>query len=372
MPRLTVPKSPGCGTTRLLVVLVLPVCGPEEHNANDKQRDAEPKPGEGQTRAGSKDCGEDETLRYHDDSPSDQVPSVSPVAPVSRFPHAETPIPSLRHTSIASEDGRSSLVEECNETRQLPAHAGAETPVGNCATGKRRRRGRRRKARSMGRYPFLEASNAYQEFVRPFVADLTHKARGRKLRMIARALADRGVTSHPAKWGEREIGALVGWMKDGGFEPEYQAKLLQYVRGLLRFAGNPVLERMTGARIVRLPQGREARLCQERPLVRGDDGQARRSLELGCGSGPVRRRLLLPHGPPRQGAPTRSARGPRYLAVDSDHRASERRRRIGLGGRAHRDLLVRAAARPRLPRCEGAARARSRLGPAEGRTPHPE
>ena len=40
----------------------------------------------------------------------------------------------------------------------------------------------------MGRYPLLEASNAYLEFVRPFVADLTHRERGRKLRMLAKAL----------------------------------------------------------------------------------------------------------------------------------------------------------------------------------------
>ena len=46
-------------------------------------------------------------------------------------------------------------------------------------------------------------------------------------------------------------------MKESGFEPEYQAKLLQYVRGLLRFVGNPVLDRMKGARIVRLPSKAE-------------------------------------------------------------------------------------------------------------------
>lgn len=161
------------------------------------------------------------------------------------------------HVGSASDDGERSLAGQQHESRQLPANAGAETPVGKGATGKRHRRGRKRKARSVGRYPFLEASNAYLEFVRPFVAELTAKERGRKLRMIARALADRGITTHPAKWGEREIGAFVGWMKESGFEPEYQAKLVQYVRGLLRFAGNPVLERMTGARIVRLPRKAE-------------------------------------------------------------------------------------------------------------------
>ena len=62
----------------------------------------------------------------------------------------------------------------------------------------------------MGRYPFLEASSAYLEFVRPFIADLTAKERGRKLAMIGRAMAERGVSMHPAKWGEREIGAFVG------------------------------------------------------------------------------------------------------------------------------------------------------------------
>jgi integrase len=117
----------------------------------------------------------------------------------------------------------------------------------------------------MGRYPFLEASNAYLEFVRPFVADLTAKERSRKLWMIGRTMADRGISMHPAKWGEREIGAFVAWMKESGFEPQYQAKLIQYVRGLLRFVGNPVLERMKGAKIVRLP------LKAEKPVYAKDD-----------------------------------------------------------------------------------------------------
>src|SRR5438105_8035278 len=41
-------------------------------------------------------------------------------------------------------------------------------------------------------------------------------------------------------------------MKESRFEPEYQSNLMQDVCGLLRFVGNPVLERMKGARIVRL------------------------------------------------------------------------------------------------------------------------
>ncbi len=109
----------------------------------------------------------------------------------------------------------------------------------------------------MGRYPFLEASSAYLEFVRPFIADLTAKERGGKLAMIGRALVERGVSAHPSKWGDAEIGAFVAWMKESGFKPEYQVKLLQYVRGLPRFVGNPVLERMKGAKIVRLPRKAE-------------------------------------------------------------------------------------------------------------------
>src|SRR6266487_621229 len=46
--------------------------------------------------------------------------------PLDRGLHAETSIPPYWHISSASEDGESSLVEDWNETQQLPAGAGAE------------------------------------------------------------------------------------------------------------------------------------------------------------------------------------------------------------------------------------------------------
>src|SRR5947199_9767481 len=154
-----------------------------------------------------------------------------PLRRASPRDHAETSIPPYRHIPSASEDGESSLVEDWNETQQLPAGAGAETPVGKGATGKRSRRGRRRKARSMGRYPFLTATDAYLRFVRPYLAASTFAVRRRGLRYLARTFEDLGArggvrTTNPARFGEAEIGALVAWMRERRLGLDYQAKLI--------------------------------------------------------------------------------------------------------------------------------------------------
>ncbi len=122
------------------------------------------------------------------------------------------------------------------------------------------KRGRRRRGRSMGRFPFVEASQSYLDFIRPYVAEETFNVRERGYRYLAEVfngLHEKGLTdsTNPAKFTEKEIGAFVAWMRENEFGLTYQHKLLNVLVGnLLGYIGNPVLERMKAARFVRLPR----------------------------------------------------------------------------------------------------------------------
>jgi integrase/recombinase XerD len=111
----------------------------------------------------------------------------------------------------------------------------------------------------MGRYPFLEASESYLADVRPFLAPATFAVRRRDLRRLARLFEDlhaKGAlsTTNPKLFGEAEIGALIAHMRERGHELTYQAKTLAHLGSLLTHVGNPILERMRNAKIVRLPR----------------------------------------------------------------------------------------------------------------------
>src|SRR5213079_3586211 len=58
--------------------------------------------------------------------------------------------------------------------------------------------------------------------------------------------------------------------------------------------------------------------------------------------------------------------------MDLEYRASEGRGRMGRVGRTYRDFPVRAASCPRFPGGSDSEAPRSRSGPVEGRSPHPE
>ena len=134
-----------------------------------------------------------------------------------------------------------------------------------CAKQSKRKRGRPRKLRSMGRYPWIPCMNAYLDVVRPFYGDKTYSVMQRGLRRIGRAfqeLRDSGKvsTTNPNKLQAGDIQAFVEWMnkcptKTGtGLNPSTQAGYLGYLTNLLRWVENPVLDRMKTLRYIRLPQ----------------------------------------------------------------------------------------------------------------------
>lgn len=176
--------------------------------------------------------------------------------------HAETPIIPEGHSPTASEDGESSLVGQQHEPRQLPAGAGAETPVGKGATGFRRKRGRKR---AMPRDPFLSAARRYLDDLRPFRAPLTLEQLRRDLRTIARDLwhlrrEGKLANVRPEAINEEDVSALLLYWRTRPtrygrpMDPTSQAHLFRALKTFLEWSGNGVVVRMKAQGHVRFPR----------------------------------------------------------------------------------------------------------------------
>src|SRR6266581_4008348 len=127
--------------------------------------------------------------------------------------------------------------------------------------GKRgHRRGRKRKARSMGRPlkdPFGAAAARYLDKVGPFRSEYTIKELRRKLRHIGAMLHDlhmNGViqSMEPKRFERETIGALLVWMRQKGFSSEYQAKILVHLGLVLDSVQNNVIRELRALKM--LPQ----------------------------------------------------------------------------------------------------------------------
>jgi len=135
----------------------------------------------------------------------------------------------------------------------LRKHAHASTGVSRdfdtgraCGSVVRKRQGRPRRARSMGRYPFLIRLKAYLKEIEPYRAASTLANEGRTLRRIHTALGGlhqvgKVSTTDPGKLGEHDLGAFVMWMRSEGFDVNTQVKYLQFLRNLTMWSGNPLM-----------------------------------------------------------------------------------------------------------------------------------
>lgn len=158
------------------------------------------------------------------------------------------------HVNTGGEDGDNSPPGDNNET-QTYTHLGRRGRSGH--------KGRKRRPRSMGRYPFLTRLRVFLEEVRPFYAPLSHQGLGRQLRQIHRVLQElkaKGlvITTSPGAIGQREIGALLDWMnaRDGlrtrPLSARTQKMLLSALSVFLEHVGNPILAQMRSRHMIRL------------------------------------------------------------------------------------------------------------------------
>lgn len=114
---------------------------------------------------------------------------------------------------------------------------------------KKRNGGRRRGARSMGRYPLKTTARKYMEANRTFLAESTYAERERKLRAIADRFGELckenpELEKDPEKWTEREVSAILLDWKKRGLSLGTQKKNLGHIHAVLKYVGNGALEKM--------------------------------------------------------------------------------------------------------------------------------
>jgi integrase/recombinase XerD len=113
----------------------------------------------------------------------------------------------------------------------------------------KKQKGRPRRGRSMGRYPFLTYSRKYLETVGSIYAEATVKELDRRLRRTARdlqSLKEKGLidTTDPKKMGEKEVSAYMRLLRSRGLSENGQRHSITAMRAILLFCGNPIVDKM--------------------------------------------------------------------------------------------------------------------------------
>lgn len=111
----------------------------------------------------------------------------------------------------------------------------------------------------MGRYPLRTRIEAYMGANKEYLAEETLTERQRKLLAFAKRYEKICKTNpdfkgDPAKWGEKEIIAIILDTKGRGWSLETQAKELGNVQALLRFVGNGTLDKMRASKPYMFPR----------------------------------------------------------------------------------------------------------------------
>ncbi len=147
----------------------------------------------------------------------------------------------------------------------------ANNPLGDQAIGRirKRRSGRQRMPRSLGRYPFAVASRRYLEALKGHRADVTLEQLRRDVRTIEedlRALRNAGRLRHanPYKMSVDDLAAVIAYwrtrprrgkgLSGGILDPTSQAHLFRALKGLLEFCGNGAVGRLKTRPEVEIPR----------------------------------------------------------------------------------------------------------------------
>lgn len=152
------------------------------------------------------------------------------------------------NSQVTSQGGASETVDKFTDLaiNSYPEGANAENKDG---VRRRARRGRKREARSMGRYPFLTKAMEYLNKRRAYLATSSYEDMERKARFLSKtfiALHEAKIisTTNPEKMTEADISAYILWMRSNGREGSYMAKNLGFLKQVCDFAGNPVFARI--------------------------------------------------------------------------------------------------------------------------------
>lgn len=101
----------------------------------------------------------------------------------------------------------------------------------------------------MGRYPFLELLNNYLENITPYYDEKTINERRYRLTFIHNNILQKLKeqckisTTNPTKMQKNDIDTIIFEFKRRGYSQNYKVKLVDMLKGLLRFCGNSILDR---------------------------------------------------------------------------------------------------------------------------------
>jgi len=117
--------------------------------------------------------------------------------------------------------------------------------------------GRRRRARSMGRYPFLAMIPKYLQDHSAVLCPETRKVRKERLERIGRRmyqLKEMNIisTTNPLKLTREDALVIVNDMSSRGWKPTYLGEMLKTLRLFVSYCGNPVFDEL--ARLKLLPK----------------------------------------------------------------------------------------------------------------------
>src|SRR3989442_9206702 len=118
----------------------------------------------------------------------------------------------------------------------------------------------------MERHPFIVTMRAYLDGIQSTVGRATLRERESKLLYLFEVMLELRLSTDPRTMDKEEIDALVLWMREKNLGLAYQAKLWQYLRGLLAFVGNNILDVMKARGQWRPPKQ------AYRPITVKDDG----------------------------------------------------------------------------------------------------
>jgi len=101
----------------------------------------------------------------------------------------------------------------------------------------------------MGRYPLKTAIGEYMNANKAYLSPSTLASAGSILRTTERVYAELraknpDLKAEPVNWGEPEITALMFGIREMGLSHNSQVQYIVILKGLLRFAGNGIMERM--------------------------------------------------------------------------------------------------------------------------------
>jgi integrase/recombinase XerD len=153
--------------------------------------------------------------------------------------------------------------------RRADARHRAGSPNGGCgeaSVGKKRRKpGRKRRGRSLGRYPFLSLLALFVAAIEGFYTPSTVAEMHRKLRKLSwdlRRLKKEGRirTDNPLKMGSMDVMGLVKDMRDRGLSVNTISRQLGQLRVFLDWCGNPVITNLQKQNKQAIPKQRVRRL----------------------------------------------------------------------------------------------------------------